>query len=308
MQYTYPGGDEEFVSAGMRLRIRTDAADDLLRFRTSGSLNHIKVVRHTDDTWRVTDVSGTLLGTAGTTTLSTLTWYYVTVYARIHSTLGEFTAKLFDASGALLETISGSGIDTQNGTGGSAITAWGGAGADTYVDHLWTDGTGDFRGCGYVETLSPSSNGDTVSWSRGGTDTGANYTQVNETPKNTTSYLFSTGADQVELHNFPTRSQAGDIVTVQHVIYAHAHTAGTRQWRPIVKIGGVIYEGAIQTTTDTSTGAAPTIINWQNNPATGSAWLPAELVSGVAQFGYKSVTTDVRVQADCLHTLTDVES
>lgn len=305
MGYTYADA-EEFVSAGMRFRIRTDAADTLLRFRTAGSANHITVVRHTDDTWRVVDSTSALLGTAGTTTLSTLTWYYVTLYARIHPTLGEFLAKLFDASGTLLETIPlTSGIDTQNSSGFSAITAWGGASADTYVDHLWTDGTGDFRGCGYVETLSPTSDGDTVSWSRGGTDTGANWDQVNDLPKNTTSYLFSTGTDQVELHHFANRSQAGTPITVQHIVYAHAHTAGTREWKSICKLDGVIYEGATQTTTNTSTGAAPTVVNWQNNPATGSAWLDAEI--DAAQFGYKSVTTDVRVQADCLHVLVDIE-
>jgi hypothetical protein len=305
MQYTYPGGEEEFVSAGMRFRVRTDAADDLLRFRTSGSVNHIRLTRHTDDTWRVVDNAGALLGTAGTTTLATLTWYYVAIYARIHSTLGEFTAKLFDATGTLLETISGSGIDTQNGSVFAAITAWGGASADTYVDHLWTDLTGEFRGCGHVETLSPVSNGDTNSWSRGGTDTGNNWDQVDEVPKDTTSYLFSTGADQVELHTYAARSQSGNPVTFQQIIYAHAHTAGTREWKPICKIGGVVYEGATQSTTSTSTSTAPTVINWQNNPSTGGAWEDSD---GVPQFGYKSVTTDMRVQASCLHVLSDIES
>jgi hypothetical protein len=306
MQFTYPGGSEEFVSAGVRLRIRTDASDDLLRFRDAGSSNHIKVIRHTDDTWRVTNNGGTLLGTAGTTTLSTLTWYYVTLYARIHATLGEFTAKLFDASGALLETISGSGIDTQNSATFASITAWGGASADTYVDQLWTDITGAFRGCGFVETSSPVSNGDTNAWTRGGTDTGNNWDQVDEVPKNTTSYVFSTGADQVELYNHADKSQAGSIVTVQQVVYAHAHSAGTREWKPICKIGGVVYEGPTQSTTSTSTGTVPTLIKWDNNPATGSPWLDAEY--NAAQLGAKSVTTDVRLQAHAIQILIDIAS
>jgi hypothetical protein len=301
MNYTFPGGEEEFVSAGMRFRIRTDAADDLLRFRNAASANHIRVVRHTDDTWRVVNSAGTLLGTAGTTTLSTLTWYYVTLYARIHATLGEFTAKLFDASGTLLETISGSGINTQNGLGTADRAAWGASSADTYVDHVWADITGAFRGCGYVETRQAVSNGDTNSWSRGGTDTGNNWDQIDEVPKNTTSYLFSTGADQVELHNFQDRAQAGTPIAVLPIVYAHAHSAGTREWKPICKIGGVIYEGATQSTTSTSTSTAPTVVRWQNNPATGSAWTDSEINS--AQFGYKSVTTDVRVQADALQIL-----
>lgn len=304
MGYTYPGGAEEFVSAGMRFYVRTDAADDLLRFRTSGSLNHIKVVRHTDDTWRVVDAAGTLLGTAGTTTLSTLTWFYVTIYARIDSTLGEFTAKLFDASGSLLETIAGGpGIDTQNSTVFSAITAWGGASADTYVDHLWTDGTGAFRGCGYVETSSPTANGDTNSWTRGGTDTGNNWDQVDEVPKNTTSYVFSTAADQVDLYNFQDRAQAGTPITVQQITYARAHTAGTRQYKPICKIGGTIYEGDTFSVTSTSQDVAA-IYNWQNNPATGGAWTDTDI--NAAQFGVKSVTTDVRVQAVCLQVLVSI--
>lgn len=303
MQYTYPGGEEEFVSAGVRFYIRTDASDSMLILRTAGSATHIRVLRHTDDTWRVVDSASALIGTAGTTTLNTLTWYYVTLYARIHATLGEFTAKLFDASGTLIETITGSGVDTEN-TGDSAITAWGGVTMDTYVDHLWTDGTGAFRGCGYVETSSPVSNGDTNSWTRGGTDTGNNWDQVDEVPKNTTSYVFSTGADQVELYNFQDRAQAGTPITVQQIVYAHAHTAGTREWKPICKLGSTIYEGATQSTTSTSTGTNPTVINWQNNPATGNAWTNTGINS--AQFGYKSVTTDVRVQAVCLQILVEL--
>lgn len=300
--FTYPGGDEEFVSAGCRFQFRTDSTDSVLRLRTSASANLVSVQRVAGGTLRVAVTPNATNYDSGSANISLTTWYYATLYGRINDTLGEFIVKLFDASGAFIETLTQTGIDTAAGL--AAITAWGGATGDTYVDHLWTDITGAFRGCGYVEIRSPVSNGDTNSWTRGGTDTGNNWDQVDEVPKNTTSYVFSTAADQVELYNFQDRAQAGTPVTVQQIVYAHAHTAGTREWKPICKIGGVIYEGATQSTTSTSTATDPTVINWQNNPATSSPWTDLEIDS--AQFGAKSVTSDVRLQCSCLHILVSI--
>lgn len=286
--------EEEFVSAGARFYFRTNTTDSVFRARTPAQANILSFQRVAGGTLRIADAANSTNYDSGAANISLDTWYYGTLYARINNTLGEFIAKLFDASGSLIETLTQTGIDTSTGTGW-AHTAWGGASGDTYIDSLWADLNGVFRDCGYVETLSPTSNGDTNSWSRGGTDTGANWDQVNEVPKDTTSYVFSTAADQVELYNFQDRAQAGTPITVQQIVYAHAHTAGTREWKPICKIGGVIYEGATQSTTSTSTSTVPTVVNWQNNPATGNAWADDAEVNA-AQFGVKSVTTDVRVQ------------
>lgn len=301
---THNYSSEEFVSAGMRFYVRVDGSGSIMSFRRDSSVVHMRIDRNASDVWEVVQGSGTILAT-GSTSLPINTWFYVTFYARIHDTLGEFVAKLYDASGALLETLSGSGIDTRNaGTDLAIQTLWGNATIDTYADHLWADLSGNFRGCGYVETRVPTSNGDTNSWTRGGTDSGSNWDQVNELPKDETSYIFSTGADQVELYNFQDRAQAGTPIAVHQIVYDHAHTAGTREWKPICKIGGVIYEGSTVSTTDTSTTAFPTLVRWDNNPATGNAWTDTDINS--AQFGVKSVTTDVRVQAVALQILVEV--
>jgi hypothetical protein len=293
--------DEEFVSAGARFYFRTDTTDSVFRARTAAQANIISFQRVAGGTLRIADAANSTNYDSGSANISLTTWYYAMLYARIHDTSGEFIAKLFDASGALIETLTQTGIDTRAGLW--ARTAWGGSSGDTYVDSLWVDLNGAFRGCGFIETRSPTSNGDTNSWSRGGTDTGNNWDQVDEVPKNTTSYVFSTGADQVELYNFQDRAQAGTPITVQQVTYARAHTAGTRQYKPICKIGGVIYEGDTVSVTSTSADVA-TIYNWQNNPATGSAWTDSD-ING-AQFGHKSVTTDVRVQAVALQILVGI--
>jgi hypothetical protein len=304
--YDYPGGQEEFVSAGVRFYIRTDASGSLLAFirdPDSAQVTHVRFERAVGSVMRVVQGNGTVLAT-GSTVISLTTWYYLMLYLRIHDTLGEFTGKIFDASGTLLETLTGSGVDTRNGTDLAERTVWGNSSADSYVDHLWVDIAGGMQGAGYVETLAASAAGDNSEWTRGGTNTGNNWDQIDEVPKNETSYVFSTGADQVDLYNFQNRSQAGTPITVQQIVYAHAHMAGTRQWKPICKIGGVIYEGATQSTTSTSDGTDPTVINWQNNPATSSAWADSEIDS--AQFGVKSVTTDVRVQAVALQILVSI--
>lgn len=304
MDYLYPGGAEEFVSAGCRFYFRTDATDAMVRFRTSASANILSLQRVAGGTLRLANSANSVNYDSGAANISLTTWYYVTLYARIHDTLGGFIAKLFDASGTLIETLTQTGIDTA--TGLSFRTAWGGASGDTYLDSLWADINGAFRGCGYVETLAVTANGDTNNWARGGTDTGNNWDQVNEVPKDQTSYVVSTGADQIELYNLANRAQAGTSITVHQIIYAHAHTAGTREYKPICKIGGVIYEGATQTTTNTSNLTDPVLINWQNNPATSGAWTDSDI--DAAQFGAKSVTTDVRIQAMCIQVLVDIES
>jgi hypothetical protein len=302
--FTNPGGEEEFISAGCRFYFRTDSTDSILKFRTSASANHIQAQRVAGGTLRIADAGNSVNYDSGSANISLTTWYYVTLYARINSSVGEFIAKLYDASGTLVETLTQTGIDTQTGSSlFAAITVWGGTSGDTYTDHLWVDISGTFRGCGYVETRSPTSNGDTNSWSRGGTDTGNNWDQVNETPKDTTSYVFSTGADQVDLYNFQDRSQVGTPITVQQVTYARAHTAGTRQYKPICKIGGTIYEGDTVSVTSTSSDTAA-VYNWQNNPATGNAWTDSDIDG--AQFGVKSVTTDVRIQTVALQILVSI--
>lgn len=297
---------EEFVSTGMRFYVRVDGSAAILAFNRDSSIAHVRIDRTTSDVWQVLRGDSTVLAT-GTTTIAIDTWYYLTLYTRIHDTLGEFTAKLFDASGALLETLSATGIDTRNaGTDLALQTVWGNATIDTYVDHLWMDLAGDFRGCGYVETLAATANGDTNSWTRGGTNTGNNWDQVNEVPKDETSYVFSTGADEVELYNFQNRTVAGTPITVHQIVYDLAHTAGTREWKPIAKIDGVIYEGTTESTTSTDPNSVPTLVRRDNNPATGNAW--EDSVIDAAQYGMKSVTTDVRVQAVALQVLVDIES
>lgn len=302
MSFTYPGGQEEFVSAGCRVYVRTDSTATFLTFRVvSGSTDHVGIRRLAGGAFSIRNFASGVNTDSGATNFALTTWFYVMLYARIHGSAGECIAKLFDASGTLIETLTQTATDTHNGANLAELSVWGNPTNDTYVDSLWTDLSGAFQGAGYVETRAVTANGDTNSWTRGGTDTGNNWDQVDEVPKTETSYIFSTGADQVELYNFQDRSQAGTPITVQQVVYAHAHSAGTRQWKPICKIGGVIYEGSTQSTTSTSTTTAPVVINWQNNPATGNAWTDADINS--AQFGVKSVTTDVRLQAMCLQVL-----
>lgn len=302
--FTY--ASEEFVSTGMRFLVRIDSNASILGICRDSTVRHIRVDRNASDLWQILRGDGTSLLT-GSQSLPIDTWFYLMLYARIHDTSGEFVAKLLDASGSLLETLSASGVDTRNaGTDLALQTIWGNATIDTYVDDCWVDLSGSFRGCGFIETRVPTSNGDTNSWTRGGTNTGNNWDQVDELPKDETSYVFSTAADQVELYNFQDRVQAGTPITVHQMVYAHAHTAGTRQWKPVCEIGGVIYEGSTQSTTSTSTTTVPVLVSWDNDPSTGSAWTDSGF--NAAQFGAKSVTTDVRIQAMCLQVLVDIES
>jgi hypothetical protein len=301
VSYNYPS--TEFVSAGVRFYVRADSAGNILWHREDTSRSHIRVSRNASDLWEIVGDAG-LLAT-GSTSLPIETWFDVMLYARIHNSAGEYAAKLFNDSGALIETLSGSGVDTYGGIVDLAKLTTAGS-LTSYADHFWVDLSGNFRGCGFVETRRATANGDTNSWTRGGTDTGNNWDQIDEVPKDETSHVFSTGADQIELYTYQDKSQAGDLIAVHQIVYAIAHTAGTREWKPICKIGATIYEGATQSTTSTNVNSAPVLIGWINDPSTGSAWTDSGY--NAAQFGTKSVTTDVRLQNCAMQLLIDIET
>jgi hypothetical protein len=88
-------------------------------------------------------------------------------------------------------------------TGSSSTSAVG----DYFVDDMaLNDTTGSFQtswpGSGKIIHLRPNAAGDSTAWTRAGTDTGANYSQVNEvTPDDVTTYITSTTLNQEDFYN-----------------------------------------------------------------------------------------------------------
>jgi len=110
---------------------------------------------------------------------------------------------------------------------------WAASGSATMdVDDLYLlDLTGsyntDFWGDTTVAALHPNAAGNSAQWSRGGSDSGTNYGQVNETdPNGDTNYIYTTTAGNVDLYNFPSTVTGAVINGVQVVAVAKKGDTG----------------------------------------------------------------------------------
>lgn len=162
----------------------------------------------------------------------------------------------------------------------------------------------NFLGSGNIVHLLPNSAGDTNAWTRAGTDTGANYSQVNEiTPDDITTYVKSTTLNQEDLYNLaasPSSIGSGDTINV--VVVGVRFRSDNAASVPTFKLeiesssGGTIEQSAGITpnsTTWTTNGIAtpknPALILYDLPGASTAAWTKADL--DTAQIGYK-ITTD----------------
>lgn len=296
-----------FTTVTVRMRFRPSTLDanirDILIFREAGNQQCNVSLG--------TDANGTFIMRNGNTVLETSTggvlwsidnWYYIEAQITIGNS-GSWLVKFWDDSLALLSTLSGSG-DTQGGGNPDCDTVdWGSTAKDTYIDNLSIDINGGVIGAPTrVITRYPTGAGDLSQWTRGGTDSGANFSQVNEAVKDVVSYVQSSAADQYDFYPIDLTSLGGTMRSLQVNALGRAATAGTREFKLALRIGGVNYdatatENVTSTTTDRNRWGV-----WDNNPATSNAWVGDETV----QVGVKSVTTDARMHQVCAEILVEL--
>lgn len=295
-----------FTTVTVRMRFRPSTLDanvrDFLIFREGTNLQcNISLG---------TDANGTFIMRNGSTVLETSStglwaidnWFYMEAQITIGNA-GSWLIKFWDDSLALIATLSGSG-DTQGSANPDCDTVdWGSTAKDTYIDDLSVDTAGAVIDAPtQVITRYPTGNGDLVQWTRGGVDTGNNYDQVDEAVKDVTSYVQSTAAGELDFYTIDLTSLGGTMKSLQVNALGRAATAGTQEFKLALRIGGVTYEAAAtenvtSTTTDRNRWAV-----WDNNPATGNAWVGDEIV----QIGIKSVTADVRIHQVCAEILVEL--
>jgi hypothetical protein len=275
---------------------RDDTNVNQVAFRLLGGDGSFSAVRAT---------STTIAGPSSTGLWSQDNWYTVELKAHIaDSPDGTIEASMYDDGGTLLQTISASGIDTQN-TANAYVRRLGvgGINCDPYFDDISVDSTGETFGPCEVETLLPDGAGDLAAHTRGGADSGANWSQCEETPDDAdTTYVQSTGVDQDDCYTFANRSLSGVNLAIQVTAIAKFTSAGTRQVQLFVRIGGVTYLGAITHTL--TSGFVGYSECWTNNPDTGNAWGDTEI--NAAQFGVRSLTTDCRITQLAVEVLVQV--
>lgn len=128
-------------------------------------------------------------------------------------------------------------------------------------------------GDGRVVLLKPNGAGSNTSQTRGGTDTGANWSQTSELPPSLTQYVLSATAgtrDTYALEDVPAGSWTVNACEV--LAYAQNSDSGTGSLGLTVKSGSTTNEGTAQNLT---TSGAYYRQLYETDPATSAAWTVA---------------------------------
>ena len=139
---------------------------------------------------------GSAILATGTKILSINTWYYIETHLVISDTIGVAVVHVDE-----VEDINVTGQDTKPGTT-TTMDSWEtNLGNGNYIDDFYCDDAAFLGDCG-VKGLFTTSAGDVTQLTRGGADSGANWSQVDERPPNSdTDYVYSSTVDQYDLYN-----------------------------------------------------------------------------------------------------------
>lgn len=164
-------------------------------------------------------------------------------------------------------------------------------------------------GEGKIIHLRPNAAGDAAAWTRGGSDSGANWSQVDENPPNdVTDYNSSTTLDQEDFFNCDACGLTDETISLVAIGIRFASTSASSN--PTFKAeckktsGGTIAQGSDITPNTTvyrtnvpgGGSTIPTLTRYQDPD--GAAWTPTTLDS--MQIGYKLTadnTNTIRISA-----------
>jgi hypothetical protein len=130
---------------------------------------------------------------------------------------------------------------------------------------------------GRVVLLKPNGAGSNTGQTRGGTDSGANWSQVDERPPSLTDYVYSATAatrDTYALDDVPAGTWAVNCVEV--LAYAQNSDAGAGSLGLTVKSGSTTNEGTAQSLT---TSGAYYRQLYETDPDTSAAWTTAAVTA-----------------------------
>ncbi len=194
--------------------------------------------------------------------LSTGTWYRV----ELQATAAVGTAKCE----AFLDGTSFSTSIVATNSNFDAVYLGTPTGAGTYNMNIddWaindTSGANQtgLPGSGKIITLRPSGTGDANAWTRGGTDSGANWSQLEEIPPNdVTDYTTSTTLNQEDLFNMGNGGLAS-VDTVNVVEVGVRYTSDNAAANPTFKME---IEKTSAGTISQGTGITPNATSWKTN-------------------------------------------
>jgi len=221
--------------------------------------------------------SGTLLGTS-TLQFSQDQWHGLEVRWQITSaTVGTVEVWIDDTQWLNLTSIDNTNSTTLNvllfRIGSNSTIPGGGYIAldDMAINDTTAATPNNTRiGDGRVVLLKPNGAGSNTAQTRGGTDTGANWSQCSERPPSLTQYVFSATAatrDTYALEDVP--AGAWTVNCCEVLAYAQNSDAGAGSLGLTVKSGSTTSEGSAQSLT-TSAGYYRRLL--ETDPDTSAAW------------------------------------
>lgn len=177
------------------------------------TIDNSRVIRFYDEDSQIT----------GTSTPSASTWVYIEGKVDRTGAAGSHIVE-FRVDGTVIASRTNAnlsaGVLTFN-VGGNLLLEANTTGTWYFDDVIVCDSTtsymndylGDIKG---LEALRPDGAGTSTQWTRGGTDSGANWSQLEETPPNdVTDYVLSNTLDQIDIYtlgNTPASILSGDTI------------------------------------------------------------------------------------------------
>lgn len=194
-----------------------------------------------------------------------------------------------------VDYINATGLDTKANAVSAVINQIrlgshrGGAFYANYDDFVIWDTTGsfcnDFLGDVRVDGKTPNANGATNNFTRGGSDSGANWSQVDEMPPNSdTDYVFSGTVTDKELYNFASWP-ASAVHAVAVNLFMKKTDASARSVRALAAEGGTEGDNGTDIPLSTSYTYHQAIFHTNPDSSPPAAWTPTQLNN--AEFGVK---------------------
>lgn len=277
--------------------------EPILAFLGSSGNVEVRIVQHTSTTFNISFWNDTTSLGSSSVDIPADEW----LRFEVKPVSGAWEVRVYNTAGTLLDTISGSQTFV-TGIGSVACGKWvnrNGRNYIAYFDDCVADDSVYPIGDGQCAFLLPNDIGDFQSWSRGGTDSGNNWDQVNESPDNgDTDYLLSTltvGDAETEQFTSPISMQSCRGVKLIAVLKGDPAGASIAAYKLRTRSGSTNSDNTVNSIA--TTAYLPRFKLDVVDPATGAAWTTTGLAN--AQFGIVNSTVNRRTRATLFAVVVD---
>lgn len=224
--------------------------------------------------------NGTLVGSAGATTLSTSTWYYIEFYVSIKDSISLGNAQLYINGVQELNLPATTDIKNTANSFADRVNISGGGFWSFYIDDFVVSQEADtttptFLGDRKVATLYPDGSGNYSDFTGSDGNSVNNYQLVDETLTDDNDYVTGDAVSFRDSYSFTNPSQTPTTVdAIQVVSNIRKDDTGSRTGRTFVRVSGTNYEGSDITL---STSYIMDCNLYTSNPNTTLAWTASDV-------------------------------